>query len=68
MRHQIVEQNRDIKADNKSFKKCGKICILEADSNKSKLNREEIKFVECLPQSVYNYLHYHLLSKSVNFT
>jgi len=43
MLHQNVEQNHNIKAD-KSFKKCDKICILEADTNKSKSNHEEIKF------------------------
>jgi len=52
MRHQNVEQNHNTKADNKSLKKkSDKVCILEADTNNSKLNREEIKFVERLPSS-----------------
>jgi hypothetical protein len=62
MRHQNVEQNHNTKADNKSCKKRDKVGILEADTNKSKLNHEEIKFVECLPQSGHNFLPYHLLS------
>jgi hypothetical protein len=40
MRHQKVEQNHNIKADNKSFNKCDKVCITEADTNKAKLNHE----------------------------
>jgi hypothetical protein len=44
------------------------VYILESDPNKSKLNHEEIKFVERLPQSVHNFLPYRLLSKSVKLS